>query len=147
MNVAFIQWQDETCKTLKTGKRGGSQMLTSLTKGGEGVRHGISVKLYTILKCELFFLHKKGINLCALPQHKKVKNCFRNRYVNRATYLLTVIHIMLSAGMWPPPLPAAPIIKLQCSAGFQNLALGSDRESIGLNRAEQFMFEYWSHSR
>ena len=26
----------------------------------EEIRHGTSVKLYTILKCELFFLHKKA---------------------------------------------------------------------------------------
>ena len=53
--------------------------------------------------------------------------------------------------MWPTPISAAPVIKLQCSAvqvsADHNLALASDRESIGLNRAEQTMFEYWSHSR
>ena len=62
--------------------------------------------------------------------------------------------------MWPPPLPAAPVIKLQCSAAQcsavqcsavqfgadHNHALGSERELIGINWAEQFIFEYWSHS-
>ena len=28
-----------------------------------------------------------------------------------------------------------------------NLALGSERESIGLNQAEQFTFEYWYYYR
>ena len=60
--------------------------------------------------------------------------------------------------MWPPPLPAAPVINCSAVQDFRirtfrnksqdhNLALGSERESIGLNRAEQFMLEYWSHSR
>ena len=59
-------------------------------------RHGISVKLYTIVKYELFFLHtKKGKNFVFCSRDINiVKNCSRNQYVNRATYLLTAIHIM-----------------------------------------------------
>ena len=56
--------------------------------------------------------------------------------------------------MAPPP-PAASGIKLQDfriqnfrnKSQEHNLPLGSERESIELNRAEQLMFEYWSHSR
>ena len=34
-------------------------------------RHGISVKLYTLLKCEPFFTQKKHVNLCVLSRHKQ----------------------------------------------------------------------------
>ena len=75
-----------------------------------------------------------------------------------------MIHVLLPAEMWPPPLPAAPVIKLKCSAvqctalhgtavqgknviqNFRdtsqdhNLALGSERESIGIIQAEQLFF-------
>ena len=68
----------------------------------------------------IIFTQKKAYMFLRSRNINSVKNCSRERYVNRATYLLTVIHIMEPAGMWPLPLPAAPVIKLQCIAGFYN---------------------------
>ena len=45
----------------------------------------------------------------------------------------------------PDPDLAPPISRNESQD--HNLALGSERESIGLNQTEQFTFEYWSYSR